>query len=306
MDVSPKVSVIIPNYNHAQYLTRRIESVLSQTYTNFEIIILDDASNDNSVDIISQYKCHPKIKQILFSTTNSGNTFFQWKKGLDCAIGEYIWIAESDDLAAFSFLEVLTRALDDNPTASVAFCPTYWIDSTDRKIYTPSPSKKKLFDGADFICKEFILGNAIPNASMAVFRKDAIRKVNFDDVFRFRYCGDWFFWVLLINDSDVYQHDEALNYYRRHSQSVSISSEKEGLFFLEGLLVLNQIKKMINFNTKEYLLISKKWGFKLFKYKREHSKIKKSILKVFLKYLPFGLLFFALYSIKYYRRLTQT
>ena len=58
---TPLVSVIIPNYNHASFLDERIESVLNQTFQNFEIIIMDDKSSDNSVDVINKYKDNPKI-----------------------------------------------------------------------------------------------------------------------------------------------------------------------------------------------------------------------------------------------------
>ena len=57
----PFISIIIPNYNHAPYLTERIESVLNQTYQNFEVIILDDCSTDNSREIIEKYANNPKV-----------------------------------------------------------------------------------------------------------------------------------------------------------------------------------------------------------------------------------------------------
>lgn len=100
-DMNPKVSVIIPNYNHAQYLEERIQSVLSQTYTDFELIVLDDCSSDNSVEIIRNMSFAGKRDNVrfYFNETNSGNTYMQWKKGISLAKGDYIWIAESDDFS---------------------------------------------------------------------------------------------------------------------------------------------------------------------------------------------------------------
>jgi glycosyltransferase involved in cell wall biosynthesis len=95
----PLVSVIIPNYNHAAYLNERIDSVLNQTFRDFEVILLDDCSTDNSREIIESYRGHEKISQIEYNEVNSGSTFIQWKKGLDLAQGDWIWIAESDDVA---------------------------------------------------------------------------------------------------------------------------------------------------------------------------------------------------------------
>lgn len=106
------ISVIIPNYNHAPYLKQRIDSVLNQTYTDMEVIILDDKSTDNSIEIIEQYRSHPKVVQIELNKQNSGTTFKQWQKGISLAKGEYIWIAESDDYADETFLEKVVGSIN--------------------------------------------------------------------------------------------------------------------------------------------------------------------------------------------------
>ena len=76
------VSVIIPNYNHAKYLEQRIDSVLNQSYQDFEVIILDDCSKDNSRDVIEKYRSHERVSHIVYNEQNSGGTFNQWNKGL--------------------------------------------------------------------------------------------------------------------------------------------------------------------------------------------------------------------------------
>ena len=105
MSETVKVSVIIPNYNHKDYLRQRIESVLNQTFRDFEVIILDDASTDGSKDILEQYANHNKVTQHIFNYVNSGSVFKQWIKGIQLAKGDYVWIAESDDFADVHFLE---------------------------------------------------------------------------------------------------------------------------------------------------------------------------------------------------------
>lgn len=99
------VSIIIPNYNHALFLKQRIESVLNQTFQDFEVIILDDCSTDYSRDIIELYRGHPKVKEIVYNTQNSASPFIQWGKGIDLAEGDYIWIAESDNIVDTKFLQ---------------------------------------------------------------------------------------------------------------------------------------------------------------------------------------------------------
>lgn len=94
---SPTVSIIVPNYNHSKYLNQRLDSILNQTYQDFEVILLDDVSSDNSVEILQAYSKHPKVSHLIVNEQNSGNTFKQWQKGIALAKGTFVWIAESDD-----------------------------------------------------------------------------------------------------------------------------------------------------------------------------------------------------------------
>jgi glycosyltransferase involved in cell wall biosynthesis len=70
----PKVSIVIPNYNHATYLGRRVESVLRQTFQDFEVILLDDCSTDDSRSLLSEYACDPRVR-MEFNEKNSGSPF---------------------------------------------------------------------------------------------------------------------------------------------------------------------------------------------------------------------------------------
>ena len=110
----PLVSVIVPNYNHAPFLRLRLDSIFNQTFQDFEVIILDDCSTDNSKEIIEEYRNRPQVSHVVYNETNSGSPFKQWAKGFDLAQGEYIWIAESDDWAELAFLEVFISVLTKN------------------------------------------------------------------------------------------------------------------------------------------------------------------------------------------------
>lgn len=122
---NPLVSVIIPNYNHAPFLKERIDSVLNQTYRNFEVILLDDCSTDNSREIIESYRGQEKISHIEYNAANSGSTFKQWEKGINFAKGEWIWIAESDDVADINFINELIVETD----AEMVYCNSQIIDA---------------------------------------------------------------------------------------------------------------------------------------------------------------------------------
>ena len=105
---SPLVSVIVPNFNHARFLSQRIDSILGQSYKNIELLLLDDASTDDSMTVIEHYHAtHPSLVRVLRNEFNSGNVFRQWRKGIAAANGDLIWICESDDFAEPDFLERL-------------------------------------------------------------------------------------------------------------------------------------------------------------------------------------------------------
>src|SRR6516162_5433847 len=114
-----RVSVIVPNYNHAKYLRRRVDSILAQTYQDFELILLDDCSTDESREILASYANNPRVRTE-FNVRNSGSTFKQWNKGVRATHGKYVWIAESDDYADERLLETLVARLEAEP--NVALC----------------------------------------------------------------------------------------------------------------------------------------------------------------------------------------
>lgn len=252
----PKVSVILPNYNHGKYLGLRFDSIVNQSFNDFEIIILDDASTDRSADIIQAWN-DPRITETVFNKTNSGSTFRQWEKGISEARGEYIWIAESDDLADPDFLKTLVARLDSDPEIVVVFAASTWIDENNREIHQPPHETEKTWEPLEIIRNEFIRGNIIYNASAVVFRKEALKRVNFEEITSFRYAGDWLFWIQLIEDQKVSRVGERLNFFRRHEGNVSFKADKEGLQFKEGLKVVYYIFNLysIPFFTKQKALL---------------------------------------------------
>ncbi len=238
----PKVSVILPNYNHAAYLTERLESILNQDFTDFEVILLDDHSSDNSREILNQYASDKRVTHFLQNSRNSGSTFVQWEKGIELARGEYIWIAESDDIAGPSFLSEALSVLENHPETGVFFTSSVWIDEKGAEIHRPDhETGDKTWRGEELLRSEFLRGPLIYNASSAVFRKYLTEKVDFPALRTFRYTGDWMFWVQVAAGTGVTRADRRLNFFRRHADNVSFQSEKEGLLFSEGFRVIRYI-----------------------------------------------------------------
>lgn len=257
-----KVTAIIPNYNHSKYLKKRIESVLNQTYKNLEIIILDDYSTDNSLDIISQYKDYENVK-IFANDSNSGSTFKQWNKGVKLASGDFIWIAESDDVAEPMFLENLISNVRSE--THVAYCQSYRMDAIGNVTgnwtdYTESLEDFDLFyhnfelDGKEFIEKYLIHKNVIPNASAAIFRKSRFDEVGGADE-NVKYNSDWLFWIKMLTKGNVFYSSSKNNYFRYHDESVISTSGKKELFRKKyDILMRKRLNSFLKKNHQNTLL----------------------------------------------------
>ena len=218
----PLVSVIVPNYQHARFLERRLESIFRQSYGNYEVILLDDASTDGSWDILARYADHPRVSRCMRNRENSGSPFLQWRTGLALARGELVWIAESDDWAADTFLEKCVRAWQSHPGTALVSTYAHWVDGEGANEGTTSdwlaaidgPEPVYREQGLAFL-KRYMLGkNHLLNASGIVFRKPATPVEG--PAFRLRYAGDRAFWIFLLMTGDVVYLREPLNHFRRH------------------------------------------------------------------------------------------
>jgi glycosyltransferase involved in cell wall biosynthesis len=245
----PKVSVIIPNYNHAQFLRRRIESVLCQTYQDFELILLDDCSTDESRSLLSEYAGDPRVR-IEFDEVNSGSTFKQWNKGVGMSCGGYVWIAESDDYADERLLERLVAVLDTDPTVMFAYCRSWRVTEDDQKngfgdwyLDYLDPQRWTadfLADGAEECRNYFVYSNPVPNASAVVFRRAGYERVGGPDE-TLHLCGDWKLWAAMALQGKIAYLGEPLNYHRSHDASVRSKSLKGRLDVAEKLHVIRWI-----------------------------------------------------------------
>lgn len=235
----PLVSIIVPNYNYARYLKERMESIFSQTFTDYEIILLDDASSDNSGEILQEYAKDPRVTSLTVNETNSGLPFLQWKRGIGLARGKYVWIAESDDKADPEFLETCVKALENNRKAVIAFAGSILIDSNgtplnwDLDNWRPSKCRKRLGKsvahlGYRYATHNMIWKNYVYNASDTVFRRDAFdADKDYDLCLPMRTSGDRLFWTIMMKKGDVIEIYRKLNYFRRHESS-RIAVDQDG------------------------------------------------------------------------------
>ena len=246
----PKVSVIVPNYNHARFLRQRLDSILNQTFQDFEVIILDDCSTDDSVDVIKEYESKNKNISTILNKTNSGSTFLQWQKGISQANGEWIWIAESDDVAHPKFLETMLQYSAVNNLGVIA-CESYIIDENglvtgNTKSWTNRNETyyAKAKNGLEFCSNELVITNLIPNASAVLFRNTPrLQEINYTSSRKF---GDWIVWFGLLMNSDVLFVNEELNNFRKHGENVTPTGQNYKLYKREVLDILIGFAKKLD------------------------------------------------------------
>ena len=258
IDNAPLVSVIVPNYNHSQFLDLRLESIYKQTEENIEVILLDDSSTDSSREILSQYQDHPKTAYTIFNQKNSGNTFVQWDKGLKLARGKYVWIAESDDYCKEGFLETVLQPLEENPGVALAFCQSHEINSSGKRIgnwinHTAAFPinifhEDFIMEGNFFIEKFLIHRNVIPNVSAVLFRREDLVRILPLKIEPFlKYNADWFYYIQLLCNSKVSFVAESLNYFRSHENSVIGKAGDESGWINIFHMELEGRKKMLTY-----------------------------------------------------------
>lgn len=253
---SPRVSVIVPGYNHAGYLRQRLDSIYGQTYQNIEVILLDDCSSDESVAIMQEYADrYPDRTVCRFNRENSGSVFRQWKKGLELATGELVWIAESDDYCSENFLAEMVRAFR-NQAVRLAFSRTSFVGGPladeiwDTEGYTRDIGldiwRAPFVHSAHALVKwGWAVKNLVPNVSSAVFRRPG-RMPLFDDPvwLNLRLCGDWVFYLSLIRGGLVAYSPAATNYYRQHQNNTSVNAQREDLYYHEHEIVSGYLARL--------------------------------------------------------------
>jgi len=253
---SPVLSIIIPSYNHCRFLPERLNSIYAQLSLDFELIILDDASQDGSVELIREI-LQGKEYTLVVNTENSGSPFGQWEKGFQLARGNYIWIAESDDSCDPAFVSSILPDLESGRVA-LAFTRTMSIDDDGHETnnaYWPELFNRNFFAQNQLIsCRRFLcdfLGarNCIPNVSSVIFSTQGVkREVRHaaQSAAHFRFAGDWIFWACLLlayGERSMLYISSPLCLHRDHGSTTRIVLERnrEGQRMREYSKVIQQV-----------------------------------------------------------------
>ena len=232
----PRVSVVVPNFNYAHYLSERLASITTQTVPVYEIIFLDDGSSDDSLETMQRLRqtTHPEPR-IVINQANSGSVFRQWQRGVQLARGDFVWIAEADDLAKPDFLECLLEGMLNDPDVVLGYCQSEAIDEhgmqvmTDYRSYTNDLSMDRwshsyVAYGAAEVDAALAIKNTIPNASAVLFRRQPLLDVmneKLEEIARYRVAGDWVAYLHLLRAGKIFYAATVCNCHRRHSSSVT-------------------------------------------------------------------------------------
>lgn len=277
-----KISVVVPNYNYSNYLYQRVYSILNQNYKIHELIILDDASKDNSLFYIKQIE--QKISEfvnvkVVVNDINSGNAFNQWQKGINLATGDYVWVAEADDYAKENFLNEVVSPLKKNNNIVISYADTGFIDSngyiTKNSLVDQIDILKTNHWNASYVNKGIseincysYLNCTIPNVSGTI-----IKKGNYDEIFesakKFHQSGDWFTYLNILNLGDISFINKTLNYYRVHGNNISQTFDKKA-HILEIQRIYKFVKEKYGIDDEQQIqmynrikFLCKVWSVKL-------------------------------------------
>lgn len=252
------VAVVVPNYNYARFLPERIGSIINQSYPPSEIIFLDDASTDDSVEVAKNLLLNSPIPYKIFMNKSNAGIYLQWLKGIRAAKSEWVWIAEADDSCDPKFLSVLlAKATSD---VGLIYCQSKRIDSKsivtehNNLNHTQDISRSRwLTDYKVFGRDEIALGlgfrNTIPNVSATLIRRSLLMGVE-DALVNFASCGDWWLYAHILRKASIAYVSESLNYFRRHasSQTAKIKSTQS---------YLDEISTIHNYIAQHYHLLPK-------------------------------------------------
>ena len=248
------VSVIVPNYNHAPFLERRLRSILGQSRRPDEIIFLDDASTDDSVAMARRILDEADITySIITNPTNSGSVFRQWVKGLGLAQGDLIWIAESDDDADPDFLRQLLPAFRRKDvllaSGSISYInadgsPNGDLNSYFRGLPGDGWGTSHTRAAHDLFSSDFSIKNVIPNASGAVFRRPTLSLQEIERLQAYRFAGDWYFYALVSRGGSISFSSAARSFFRKRERSASNGAFFTDLHVREHAMILEDLEHL--------------------------------------------------------------
>jgi glycosyltransferase involved in cell wall biosynthesis len=218
------VSIFIPAYNAAAYLEETIRGIVDQTFQDWDLVVVDNASTDSTPDILLRLAAELRDPRIRFLTNqNTLSMVENWNIGLQQARGEFIKLICADDIPAKDCLERQVRALRDHPGAILASGARMIINSQGKKLFMRDGIRKKgIHFGARMIRRSILAGtNIIGDPVCVMWRRNGTEKMGFFDT-SILYCTDLEYWLRLLSIGDLYYDTVPVAFYRIHKSSAGV------------------------------------------------------------------------------------
>jgi glycosyltransferase involved in cell wall biosynthesis len=220
--MTPVVSFVIPCYKLAHLLPECVESILDQTYGDFEVLIMDDCSPDNTPEVAQSFQ-DPRVKHIR-NEPNLGH-LRNYNKGINLTRGKYVWLISADDYLRRTYiLERYVSLLDRNPQVGYTFCPGVGVRNgreTEILGYSAHGNRDRIFDGRVFLkklLKEYTRLGIV--AASGMVRRECYERVSFFQL-DMPYAGDWYLWCVFALYFDVGYFAEPMVCYREHDLTMT-------------------------------------------------------------------------------------
>ena len=238
--MTPRVSIIIGNYNYGRFIEEAIRSVLDQDYAQLELIIVDDGSTDGSRTIIERLEASSGGRLRALFQENAGVAAAR-NAGIEMARGEYIGFLDADDVYLKDCVSSLTAYLDKNPAVAMVYANSELFDSALSRSLGLWFSRETGHEPCwgHFIGELFFRGNFIP-IHPALLRRKALDKAGYFNKF-YRVGEDWELWFRMTEHHDVRYLDRILSKIRRHPGNISASP-------LNALIKLWILRKIMRSN----------------------------------------------------------
>lgn len=251
--LKPHVTVVVPNYNCAPYLEERLSSIDRQSFQDFELILLDDKSTDESLPILERWSRRRPGVSLILNDQNSGSPFVQWLRGVEAAESDLIWMAEADDFCDPRLLEELVASFEDG-NVNLGYVKSVPVDAQGtvlgdyEGLYLNriQPGRwRSSYVATDHEEANFGLGiaNCIPNASSMMFRRFKPEPEFVEQVTAMRLCGDWYFYLRAMRGGLVAYTARPFNFHRRHPQTVTSQTEGSLRYFDEFAVTRDYVSR---------------------------------------------------------------
>jgi glycosyltransferase involved in cell wall biosynthesis len=211
----PLASVIIPNYNHAQYVSDAIDSVLAQTYRNYEIIVVDDGSTDNSREVVTKFG-----ERVQYIYQNNAGLSAARNTGIKASRGSLIGVLDADDMYEPDFLSTLVVALQENPAADGIYCGYQFVDHQNNLL----PQIEARFISHDKLYDALLDGNFFVPESIFLRRYVYEHVGLFDETLRA--CEDWDVWLRVTKKYKIIYSPNILTRHRILPGSMSTDPQR--------------------------------------------------------------------------------